>query len=53
MLFYKRMMVLAGNPEYELHFNEGDALSPSQETLVATQLALFKSWYAAWSKAEA
>ena len=30
VLFYKYLLVLEGNPEYELNFNESDALSPSQ-----------------------
>jgi 4-hydroxy-tetrahydrodipicolinate synthase len=49
VLFYKYLMVLTGNPEYELHFNPGDALSPSQKTFARTQLQLFQAWYAAWA----
>jgi 4-hydroxy-tetrahydrodipicolinate synthase len=49
VLFYKYLMVLEGNPEYELHFNETDALSPSQKHFVETQLKLFKGWYAQWT----
>ena len=49
VLFYKYLMVLEGNPEYELHFNPGDALTPSQKQYAASQLALFKGWYQAWS----
>lgn len=49
VLFYKYLMVLEGNPEYELHFNPSDALSASQKTFAATQLRLFKAWYAEWS----
>jgi dihydrodipicolinate synthase/N-acetylneuraminate lyase len=50
VLYYKYLMVLEGNPEYSLHFNETDALSPSQRHYAETQLSLFKSWYASWSK---
>ncbi len=50
VLFYKRLMVLEGNPEYEHHFNPGDRLSPSQDAYIVSQHALFKRWYAAWSK---
>ncbi len=46
VLFYKYLMVLEGNPEYELHFNPSDALSASQKTFASEQLALFKRWYA-------
>ena len=48
VLFYKYMMVLEGNPEYELHFNPADALSESQAHFARSQLQLFKRWYAAW-----
>lgn len=50
VLFYKHMMVLTGNPEYALHFNEFDKLSPSQQGYCEAQLALFQAWYAQWSK---
>ncbi len=50
VLYYKHMMVLKGNPEYALHFNETDALSASQRGYTEAQLKLFDSWYAQWSK---
>ena len=50
VLFFKYLMVLNGDAEYALHFNESDALSPSQAGFAKTQLALFKTWYADWSK---
>lgn len=50
VLFYKHMMVLTGNPEYELHFNETDKLSDSQRGYCETQLKLFQTWYADWLK---
>ncbi len=49
VLFYKHLMVLEGNPEYELHFCATDALSPSQKHYAETQLKLFKAWYRDWS----
>ena len=49
VLFYKHLMVLEGNPEYELHFNSADKLSPSQQQYVDSQLKLFKAWYKSWS----
>ena len=49
VLFFKHMMVLKGNPEYALHFNETDALSPSQKGFIESQMRLFDSWYAAWT----
>jgi 4-hydroxy-tetrahydrodipicolinate synthase len=50
VLFFKHMMVLKGNPEYRLHFNETDELSASQWGFIESQLALFDSWYADWQK---
>lgn len=50
VLFYKYMMVLKGDAEYTLHFNETDALSDSQRGYVEAQVALFDTWYAEWSK---
>lgn len=50
VLFYKHMMVLKGDKEYALHFNETDELSASQRGYAQAQLALFDAWYADWSK---
>jgi 1-pyrroline-4-hydroxy-2-carboxylate deaminase len=50
VLFYKHMMVLEGNAEYELHFCATDALSASQKAYAEQQLKLFKAWYRDWSR---
>ena len=50
VLYFKHMMVLKGNPEYVLHFNEDDALTDSQRGYAEAQLKLFDTWYANWSK---
>ena len=50
VLFFKHMMVLKGDKEYTLHFNETDELSESQRGYVEAQLKLFDTWYAEWSK---
>lgn len=50
VLFFKHMLVLQGNEAFRLHFNESDALSPSQQGFVEKQFALFNAWYADWSK---
>jgi 4-hydroxy-tetrahydrodipicolinate synthase len=50
VLYFKHMMVLKGNPEYKLHFNETDALTDSQRGYAEAQLKLFDSWYAQWSR---
>ena len=44
-------MVLNGNPEYALHFNETDALTDAQRRYAEQQYALFRAWYADWSAA--
>jgi 1-pyrroline-4-hydroxy-2-carboxylate deaminase len=51
VLFYKRLMVLAGHAEYARHFVSSDALSDSQRTYVDAQWSRFKTWYAAWKPA--
>ncbi|MGE3363173.1 MAG: dihydrodipicolinate synthase family protein [Rhizobiaceae bacterium] len=50
VLYFKHMMVVKGDPEYKLHFNETDELSDSQRGYVEAQLKLFDTWYANWSK---
>ncbi|MEO3388491.1 dihydrodipicolinate synthase family protein [Mesorhizobium sp. CAU 1741] len=49
VLYYKHLMVLNGDEEYTLHFNEGDALSDSQRRFAEAQYAQFKSWYRNWT----
>ncbi|MGG7519448.1 dihydrodipicolinate synthase family protein [Allorhizobium undicola] len=50
VLYFKHMMVLKGNVEYALHFNDTDCLSQSQQRYVEAQLRLFETWYQEWSK---
>lgn len=50
VLYYKYLMVLNGDKEYTLHFNDTDALSASQRRYVEAQYAQFRNWYAGWSK---
>ncbi len=49
VLFYKHLMVLNGDIEYSLHFNETDALSDAQRRYAESQYRLFRQWYATWS----
>jgi 1-pyrroline-4-hydroxy-2-carboxylate deaminase len=49
VLYYKHLMVLNGDGEYTLHFNESDALTDAQRNYVEAQYALFRGWYADWS----
>ena len=48
VLYYKYLLVLNGESEYALHFNESDHLSDSQRHFVETQYALFNNWWAGW-----
>jgi len=51
VLFFKYLLVLNGETEYELHFNETDALSPSQRAFAEQALGRFRSWYQSWQAA--
>jgi dihydrodipicolinate synthase/N-acetylneuraminate lyase len=48
VLYYKYLMVLEGNSEYEHHFNATDALSDSQRQFIHAQWELFRKWWSAW-----
>lgn len=48
VLYYKHLMVLNGDTEYALHFNETDQLSDAQRHYVEAQYDLFHRWYAQW-----
>ena len=45
VLYYKHLMVLNGDKEYTLHFNETDVLSDSQRRYAEKQYSLFRHWY--------
>ncbi|MCA9190759.1 MAG: dihydrodipicolinate synthase family protein [Planctomycetales bacterium] len=48
VLYYKRLLVLEGNPEYEHNIYEGDRLSSSQESYITSQWKLFRQWWEQW-----
>lgn len=50
VLFYKHLLVLNGEDEYRLHFNETDMLSDAQRNYCEKQYALFQNWFSDWSK---
>ncbi|MDN3721394.1 dihydrodipicolinate synthase family protein [Roseibium salinum] len=50
VLYYKHLMVLNGEEEYRLHFNETDALTDAQRGYAESQYKLFRTWYHNWSK---
>lgn len=49
VLFYKYLLVLNGEEEYRLHFNESDELSDAQRNYCEQQYTLFQKWFADWS----
>ena len=49
VLYYKYLLVLNGDSEYGLHFNETDALSASQKNFVEKQYDLFRTWWVNWT----
>ncbi len=48
VLYYKHLLVLLGDSDYEHHFNEADKLSESQRKYVEAQLKVFQNWWANW-----
>ncbi|WP_269585383.1 dihydrodipicolinate synthase family protein [Roseibium sp. Sym1] len=48
VLYYKHLLVLNGEDEYRLHFNETDVLTDAQRNYVEAQYKLFRAWYADW-----
>jgi len=53
VLYYKYLMVLEGNPEYEHQLNGFDKLSDSQRHYLHQQWKLFRSWWESWPGAQA
>ena len=49
VLYYKYLMVLEGNPEYEHQINSSDRLSDSQREFLRSQWQLFRNWWAGWA----
>ncbi|MDE0421486.1 MAG: dihydrodipicolinate synthase family protein [Gammaproteobacteria bacterium] len=48
VLYFKRLMVLEGNPEYANALNPDDELSPSQRAHVDRHWARFRQWWDSW-----
>ena len=49
VLYYKHLLVLLGESEYQLQRPEGAALSASEKTEAEDQLKLFQRWWESWS----
>ncbi len=52
VLYYKHLMVLEGNPEYEYTVQQSDKLSPSQKAFLEEQWKLFRTWWSNWDGAK-
>lgn len=48
VLYYKYLLTLVGDSDYQHHFNATDKLSASQQHFVEAQLKAFQAWWAAW-----
>jgi 4-hydroxy-tetrahydrodipicolinate synthase len=48
VLYYKHLMVLEGNPEYEHPMNPADQLSASQKAFLEGQWRQFRRWWESW-----
>ena len=48
VLYYKHLMVLEGNLEYEHQFNRSDALITSQRAYLEAQWRQFRTWWDMW-----
>ena len=48
VLYYKYLLVLNGEEEYRLHFNETDVLTDSQRNYCEQQYHLFRAWFSDW-----
>ena len=48
VLYYKHLLVVLGEGDYEHHFNETDRLSESQRHYAEAQLKVFQNWWANW-----
>ena len=49
VLYYKYLMVLEGNPEYEHQIHSTDRLSDSQREFLRLQWQLFRNWWSQWA----
>ena len=50
VLFYKYLLKLKGEDEYNFHFNESDKLSESQSIFAKKQFKLFNEWWQTWNQ---
>ncbi len=48
VLYYKRLMVLEGHPEYEHQLNATDQLTPAQNEQLESEWRQFRNWWDSW-----
>ena len=48
VLYYKYLLTLLGDSDYEHNLNATDRLSPSQQRFAETRLKLFQNWWENW-----
>ena len=48
VLYYKYLLFLKGDADYQHHLNAFDKLGPSQKDFAVSQLALFERWWDRW-----
>lgn len=48
VLYYKYLLTLVGDEDYQHHFNESDCLSDSQRHFAEAQLKAFQAWWSSW-----
>ena len=48
VLYYKYLMTLLGDSDYEYHLNATDKLSASQKQFAESQLKIFQNWWQRW-----
>ncbi|MDA1165634.1 MAG: dihydrodipicolinate synthase family protein [Planctomycetota bacterium] len=49
VLYYKYLLLLLGDSDYQYHFNETDELSSSQKRFAESQLTVFQDWWNSWT----
>ena len=49
VLYYKHLMVLEGNPEYQYQLYSSDALSPQQRAFLEAHWRQFRDWWSSWT----
>jgi dihydrodipicolinate synthase/N-acetylneuraminate lyase len=48
VLYYKHLMVLEGDSEYQYQLNSSDALNPQQRAFLEDHWRQFRAWWAGW-----